>query len=118
MARPRRQLTDAEREQRRTAQRRELEHALEALLSSDGWRRWLRTRATLHAYSANNCLLIASQAWARGITPTHVAGFRAWLKLGRCVRKGERGLSIWAKRALLHPLRGSVCALSVLPHRG
>ena len=25
-----------------------------------------------------------------------MAGFRAWLKLGRCVRKGERGLSIWA----------------------
>jgi len=69
---------------------------LEALLTSDGWRRWLRTRATLHAYSANNTLLIASQAWARGITPTHVAGFRAWLKLGRAVRKGERGLSIWA----------------------
>ncbi len=96
MARPRQQLTDTEREQRRTAQRRELEHALEALLTSDGWRRWLRTRATLHAYSANNTLLIASQAWARGITPTHVAGFRAWLKLGRAVRKGERGLSIWA----------------------
>ena len=96
MARPRTQLTEADREQRRRAQRRELEQALEALLSSDGWRRWLRTRATLHAYSANNCLLIASQAWARGITPTHVAGFRAWLKLGRAVRKGERGLSIWA----------------------
>ena len=96
MARPRTQLTDAEREQRRRAQRKELEQALEALLTSDGWRRWLRTRATLHAYSANNTLLIASQAWARGITPTHVAGFRAWLKLGRCVRKGERGLSIWA----------------------
>ncbi len=96
MARPRRQLTDAERDQRRTAQRREFEQALEALLSSDGWRRWLRTRATLHAYSANNCLLIASQAWARGITPTHVAGFRAWLKLGRAVRKGQTGISIWA----------------------
>ena len=96
MARPRTQLTDAEREQRRRAQRKELEQALEALLTSDGWRRWLHVRATLHAYSANNTLLIASQAWARGITPTHVAGFRAWLKLGRCVRKGERGLSIWA----------------------
>ena len=96
MARPRRQLTDAEREQRRKTQRKELERALEALLSSDGWRRWLRTRATLHGYSAKNTLLIASQAWARGMSPTHVAGFRAWLKLGRAVRKGERGLSIWA----------------------
>jgi len=96
MARPRIQLTDAEREQRRHAQRRELEQALSALLTSDGWKRWLRTRATLHGYSTKNTLLIAHQAWARGITPTHVAGFRAWLKLGRCVRKGERGLSIWA----------------------
>lgn len=91
-----RPLTDGEREQRRQAQRRQFEDALSALLSSDGWRRWLRTRATLHAYSANNTLLIAHQAWARGISPTHVAGFRAWLKLGRAVRKGERGLSIWA----------------------
>ena len=57
MARPRTQLTDAEREQRRRAQRKELEQALEALLTSDGWRRWLHTRATLHAYSANNTLL-------------------------------------------------------------
>jgi len=96
MARPRTQLTDAEREQRRHAQRRELEQALSELLTSDGWKRWLRTRATLHGYSTRNTLLIAHQAWARGISPTHVAGFRAWLKLGRAVRKGERGLSIWA----------------------
>ena len=52
MARPRTQLTDAEREQRRRAQRKELEHALEELLTSDGWKRWLHVRATLHAYSA------------------------------------------------------------------
>jgi hypothetical protein len=25
-----------------------------------------------------------------------VAGFRAWLKLGYCVRRGERALRIWA----------------------
>ena len=91
-----RPLTDGEREQRRQAQRRQFEDALSALLSSDGWRRWLRTRATLHGYSAKNTLLIAHQAWARGMSPTYVAGFRAWLKLGRAVRKGERGLSIWA----------------------
>ncbi len=96
MARSKKPLSDAEREERRAAQRKELEQALAALLTSDGWRRWLRTRATLHGYSAKNTLLIAHQAWARGISPTHVAGFRAWLKLGRAVRKGERGLSIWA----------------------
>jgi len=87
MARPRRQPPDAEREQRRTAQRRELEHALEALLSSDGWRRWLRTRATLHAYSANNCLLIASQAWAGGSPRlTSPASGRGCAWVGACAR--------------------------------
>ncbi len=95
MARNTKPLTDTEREQRRQAQRKQLEDALSALLCSEGWRRWLTTRATLHAYSARNTLLIAHQAFARGMAPTHVAGFRAWLKLGRCVRKGERGLTIW-----------------------
>jgi antirestriction protein ArdC len=28
--------------------------------------------------------------------PTHVAGFKAWLRLGRCVRTGERGIPILA----------------------
>ena len=90
-------LTDTEREQRRQAQRKALEESLTALLTSDGWKRWLKTRATLHnSYSANNTLLIAHQAFIRGIEPTYVAGFRAWLSLGRCVRKGEKGLTIWA----------------------
>jgi len=96
MARSKKPLSEADREERRAAQRKELEQALAALLTSDGWKRWLRTRATLHGYSAKNTLLIAHQAWARGMSPTYVAGFRAWLKLGRAVRKGERGLSIWA----------------------
>ena len=50
----------------------------------------------LHGYSAHNTLLIAQQAHARGIEPTYVAGFKAWLRLGRCVRRGERGLRVWA----------------------
>jgi hypothetical protein len=32
------------------------------------------------------------QAEERGFTATQVADFRAWLRLERCVRKGERGL--------------------------
>jgi hypothetical protein len=51
MARQTKQLSDAERDERRAAQRKELEQALATLLTSDGWRRWLRTRATLHGYS-------------------------------------------------------------------
>ena len=33
-------------------------------------------------------MLIAIECHARGITPTYVAGFRAFLQLNRCVRKG------------------------------
>ncbi len=96
MARSRRQLSEAEREERRRQDRERLEQATAELLTSEGWRRWLKTRSTLHGYSANNTLLIAHQAYQRGIEPTYVAGFKAWLRLGRAVRKGERGLAIYA----------------------
>jgi N-terminal domain of anti-restriction factor ArdC len=40
--------------------------------------------------------LIALDCWSRGITPTYVAGFRAFLDLNRCVRKGEKAIRILA----------------------
>jgi antirestriction protein ArdC len=95
-ARSRHKLTDAEREQRRRRDRERLADAIRELLSSEGWRAWLGTRATLHGYSLRNTYLIAQEARRRGFEPTHVAGFRAWLKLGRVVRKGEPGLAILA----------------------
>lgn len=95
-ARSRSKLTDAEREQRRRRDRERLAEAIRELLSSEGWKAWLRTRATLHRYSLRNTYLIAQEARRRGFEPTHVAGFRAWLKLGRVVRKGEPGLAILA----------------------
>lgn len=96
MSSNRKRLTDAERTQRRRRDRERLEQATRGLLTSDGWRQWLRVRATLHGYSLRNTWLLAHQAGARGISLTHVAGFRAWLKLNRCVRRGERGLAILA----------------------
>jgi hypothetical protein len=50
-------------------------------------------------YSAHNCMLIALDFHLRGIEPEPVAGFRTWLKLGRCVRKGEHGIRIAARVA-------------------
>jgi N-terminal domain of anti-restriction factor ArdC len=63
-------------------------------LSSDGWQRWLRVRSTngLSRYSFHNQLLIAMQR----PDATYVAGFRAFLQLNRCVRKGERSIRIMA----------------------
>jgi N-terminal domain of anti-restriction factor ArdC len=96
MANKTRRLSEQEREGRRRRDRERLEQATAELLTSDGWRRWLRTRSVLHGYSLTNTLLIAQQAHARGIDPTYVAGFKAWLRLGRCVRRGQKGLQIWA----------------------
>ncbi len=90
----RRQLTDAERAERRQADRERLERAARALLSSEGWQRWVRVRSTngLSRYSFGNQLLIAMQR----PDATFVAGFRAFLELNRCVRKGERAIRILA----------------------
>ncbi len=96
MSRQRRTMTEAEREERRRQDRERLADAVAELRSSAGWQRWLRTRAVFHTYSLNNTLLLSLQCSQRGIEPSYIAGFRAWLKLGRCVRKGERGLSIAA----------------------
>ena len=98
MARHRRSKpTDAERDARRNADRARLEEATRELLSSEGWQRWVKIRRSFHRYSVNNQLLIALQR----PDATHVAGFRAWLKLNRCVRKGDRGapMTVRAKNA-------------------
>ena len=88
----RKPLTDEQRDARRKADRDRIEQAARALLTTDGWQRWIRVRASngLSRYSVSNQMLIAIDCWSRGITPTYVAGFRAFLDLNRCVRKGER----------------------------
>lgn len=87
-----RRLSDSERGQKRAAERELMAEAIEQLRSSEGWQRWLSVRRHLHSYSFHNQLLIAYQRPGA----TRVAGFRRWLNLGYGVRKGERGLSIWA----------------------
>ena len=105
MARQRRSKpTDAERNARRNADRARLEEAARELLSSEGWQRWVNTRRSFHRYSLNNQLLIALQR----PDATHVAGFRAWLKLNRCVRKGERGIRIFAPMTIRDKNAGDV----------
>ncbi len=91
MANSKHRLTDAERRQR---DRERLQHAAEQLLTSEGWQRWVRVRsqAGLARLSVSNQLLVAL---ARPDT-TFVAGFKAWLRLGYCVRKGERATAIIA----------------------
>jgi hypothetical protein len=89
-----RKLTDSERTKRRQADRDRLTRAVAALLSSEGWERWVKVRARngLTRYSLRNQLLIAHQF----PDATYVAAFRAFLTLNRCVRKGERSIRISA----------------------
>jgi len=88
----RRKLSESERAAKRAAERELMAKAIEELRSSEGWQRWLRVRRHFHSYSFHNQLLIAFQR----PDATRVAGFRRWLDLGYAVRKGERGIRIWA----------------------
>jgi N-terminal domain of anti-restriction factor ArdC len=94
-------LTDEERDARRKADRDRLEQAARSLLTTDGWQRWIKARATngLSRYSLGNQMILAIEAYRRGFAPTYVAGFRAWLQLNRVPRKGE-GIRILAPVAV------------------
>ncbi len=54
--------------------------------------RYLQFMARFHRYSFGNCILIACQ---RG-DATLVAGYRRWQELERQVKRGERGIAIFA----------------------
>lgn len=94
MATAERRLSDAERAERRRRDRERLQRAAEQLLTSQGWRCWVRVRsqAGLARLSLSTQLLVAL---ARP-DATFVAGFKSWLRLGFTVRKGERGIAIIA----------------------
>jgi antirestriction protein ArdC len=56
------------------------------------WAAWARTLARFHHYSFQNTLLI----WTQAPDATRVAGYKTWQALGRQVRKGEHGITIFA----------------------
>ena len=47
-----------------------------------------------HNYSLGNQLLALFQCFARGIQPGTLATFPKWKELGRCVKKGEKALTL------------------------
>ena len=81
-----RRLTERERAERRRQDRERLRLAAEQLLTSEGWKRWVRVRsqAGLARLSISNQLLVAL---ARA-DATFVAGFNTWLRLG-AMRSGR-----------------------------
>jgi hypothetical protein len=69
-----------------------LEQGIKNLANQDNWLNHLKTQAVFHAYSFNNCCLIINQC----PEASSVAGFNAWKKLNRTVKKGEKGIRILA----------------------
>jgi antirestriction protein ArdC len=59
---------------------------------SDAFKRYLAAQAVFHRYSARNVFLILYQL----PTASRVAGYTSWQKLGRQVRRGEAGITIFA----------------------
>src|SRR5437667_1097011 len=59
---------------------------------SDLFRNYLKTSAAFWDYSWHNQMLI----WRQKPDATFVGGFNTWLKCGRFVRKGEKGIAILA----------------------
>jgi hypothetical protein len=55
-------------------------------------KKYLRVMASFRRYSISNMLLIFSQR----PSATRVAGFHAWQKMGRHIKKGAKGIAILA----------------------
>ncbi len=82
--------TEASREERMQEVLRILEHGIESILTSEGYKQYLHTASRFHAYSFGNVILVMLQK----PDATRVAGFHTWKSLGRSVKKGEKGIRI------------------------
>ncbi len=69
-----------------------LAKAVDDVRASETFRQFLAVQARFHKYSWHNSLLICMQR----PQATRVAGYRTWQSLKRQVRKGERGIMIFA----------------------
>ena len=69
-----------------------LAKAVDTVRASDTFKAYLDTQARFHNYSWHNTWMIYSQR----PNAERVAGFKTWLTLGRHVRKGEKGIAIFA----------------------
>src|SRR5215218_3297764 len=68
-----------------------LEQAVGAIHDSETFRSYLDVQARFHHYSWGNVALILAQR----PDATQVAGYNAWLKMHRYVKRGEQGIKIF-----------------------
>ena len=69
-----------------------LKEGVNDLINSHRWKEYLQVQARFHKYSAGNVMLIMAQR----PDASRVAGYNRWKELGRYVKKGERGIAIFA----------------------
>lgn len=69
-----------------------LERGVKAVFESEDYAKYLDAMSKFHNYSFGNCLLIYFQC----PEASAVAGYTTWKKLGRSVKKGEKGIQILA----------------------
>src|SRR5436190_23845474 len=67
-----------------------LEQAVGQIQDSESFRAYLDVQARFHRYSWSNVALILSQR----PDATQVAGYNAWLRMQRFVRRGEKAIKI------------------------
>ena len=67
-----------------------IEEGLATINSDEDWIRYLKFNSMFYNYSYNNIILIMMQR----PDATYVAGYTAWRKLNRYVKKGEKGIGI------------------------
>ncbi len=76
----------------------QLAKAVDDVRASELFKQYLDMQARFHKYSWHNTMMIVSQK----PDAERVAGFKTWTTMGRHVRKGERGIMIFAPRPWKH----------------
>jgi antirestriction protein ArdC len=73
-----------------------LQDGVANLVSTDGWKDYLKAQSRFHNYSFQNVLWLLSQGIHRGVEVSRFAGYNTWRDLGRQVRKGEQSFKVLA----------------------
>jgi antirestriction protein ArdC len=79
----------------------QLTQGISNLTTSEEWQHYLDLQSRFHRYSFGNVILIAAQC----PEATRVAGFNAWRKVNRHVRKGEK--AIWIVAPMVYKSGGA-----------
>lgn len=72
----------------------QLEKGIKEVFTSEKYKAYLSTMEKFHSYSFNNSILIYLQR----PNATRIAGFKTWQSLERQIKKGEKGIRIFAPR--------------------